>query len=441
LQAHDRGAFLAEGAFMANVLICTIGGSPAVVTETVWCLLKQRQPAWRPDRIEIVTTGNPDFLDKSREALQNPRGPLAELLGDPAVPVTIHVPCAEGGQLSFADVDALGVFPGANTASDMIVDITNERDALNMADCIFNCLRRAASETQTQIHLSLAGGRKTMSAHALTAFGMLARICDEASHVLVDSRFENVPGFWHPDQQSMVKVIRRTKDGETEIELDPKEATLDLVPSDVPLMRYYLNTGDKDIFAKFSFKQAVQAINLAKRLAIAPHIVLDTRTNFATFCGKQVQLTPNQFAIYRLVCVAYKDQWPGAGPEEPKEAAAHVCGWLTHDAILNQKLSDGREIKHHFADYLVEADACSQNFPQVNMREDFLKKHAQEATDISGFLGSRRTRLMENLAGQLGKEAANLIGIHSKSSAKGKYAKTGRFGLSPKLPPSCIEIK
>jgi len=50
-----------------NILCCVIGTSPAVLTETVWCLAHQKHPVI-PDEIVVLTTirGKPPSYPMSR---------------------------------------------------------------------------------------------------------------------------------------------------------------------------------------------------------------------------------------------------------------------------------------------------------------------------------------------------------------------------------------
>ena len=61
-----------------RILFCTIGATPQVVTETAWAL-RQREPAWIPDEIHIVTTTHK--LAEVRRSLQSPSDQLAALFG------------------------------------------------------------------------------------------------------------------------------------------------------------------------------------------------------------------------------------------------------------------------------------------------------------------------------------------------------------------------
>src|SRR5262249_49164383 len=80
-----------------RILLCAIGLTAQVVTETVWALA-QRTPPWRPDEIHIVTTTF--ALATVRSTLQSPKGQLAKLLGF-LPPVTIHVPNRNGPPMVF----------------------------------------------------------------------------------------------------------------------------------------------------------------------------------------------------------------------------------------------------------------------------------------------------------------------------------------------------
>src|SRR5690554_4447561 len=191
------------------VLLIATGQSPQVLTETVWSLARQQQPALFPSSVEVVTTAAGEAYLRARrlgdlqydpisgtliEDATNRWAPFCqEVLGmTEVVPLNIHVPKSHG--LPLEDVQTLG-------------------DDAAFADLCYGLVERLTREDMPPVVGSIAGGRKTMSAHLMTAFSVFARPADRLAHVLVSP--DPLPGplrntFYYPTEETAGLVrIRR----------------------------------------------------------------------------------------------------------------------------------------------------------------------------------------------------------------------------------------
>ena len=166
---------------MTQILIAVLGMTPQLLTETLYALLQAGQPL--PDRIRIVTT---TFGRRGVAALLGEQGQIAafareyELLAwwqRIAEHIAVRVPAAHGVELEDVDTLARG---------------------LAMHALIFQEVAAACDDPAACVHVSLAGGRKTMSFIAGQALSIFGRRQDRLSHVLLNPKLETQPKFFFP---------------------------------------------------------------------------------------------------------------------------------------------------------------------------------------------------------------------------------------------------
>ena len=187
-------------------LIITLGETPQVVTETVWALAR-RDPPFIPDRIWLATTGvgrsklAPTLVEEPAppaDAVERPYawieapagGKLADLLD--VLVATGFVPMAKR--------ESIRVRLCAPLLGDAIVDdLRTSKESAAFGNMVLELVREATGDGSGPLHVSQAGGRKTMSFYAGQVITLLGRAGDELSHVLVEpSTLEGCPDFWWP---------------------------------------------------------------------------------------------------------------------------------------------------------------------------------------------------------------------------------------------------
>jgi len=178
---------------MPNTLVITLGGKPQIVTETVYGLM-MRTPPWVPDEIIIATTS--DFVETLRNpdpattALCGPKGKLAELYASQGLPnpgdPRIISPTRDGRAVR---------------------DLREPEDVTAFAELLLQTLRRLTDDTTCNLHVSIAGGRKTMGAIVMQVMGLLGRLGDQLSHCLVEpAALEQDETFWWPRDPATERV-------------------------------------------------------------------------------------------------------------------------------------------------------------------------------------------------------------------------------------------
>ncbi len=180
-------------------LIVVLGATPQILTETIWSLARQQDPPWLPVAVDVLTTGvGQAFLD----ALLLGRPRRHPLTGRP-IPARDHWTPFCHDVLDGATPPLIPHLPRRADGSPL-PDIRNADDDGRFADL---CYRLVAERTRQAGDLpvvgSVAGGRKTMSAHLMTAFALFARPQDRLVHVLVNPPdLEHRPDFFYPDEDA-----------------------------------------------------------------------------------------------------------------------------------------------------------------------------------------------------------------------------------------------
>lgn len=197
-----------------RILLLVSGMSPQIITETLYALSVQHSPAWIPNEIHLITTlqGKQNALLELLEGNKH----FAHFLNDYTItqPIrfdesTIHLIHPEGGQ--------------------PLEDLRTPADNEAAADTITRLIRDFTHQESTELHVSLAGGRKTMGFYAGYALSLFGRPQDRLSHVLVSEGFESNKDFFYPTPDT--RVIR-TRDDKP---LDTSKAQVWL--ADIPFVR------------------------------------------------------------------------------------------------------------------------------------------------------------------------------------------------------------
>ena len=304
-----------------DILIVTVGATPPVVTETVWALLTRERNGSHdplvPSRIHLVTTAGGRAVFETE--LLGPGGKLDELFrtfGHALPPVEVNLP-----------VDKAGI---------ELTDIRTEAECVAFANTVSRLIRRHADDARTRIHVSLAGGRKTMSYYAGAAISLFGRDQDELSHVLVTpEHLEQCTGFWWPGQPGDAVTHRWEKDDRGRPTVySAAEGRVDAAL--IPFVRL------KHIVTEHAFPEGevdhARIIEAAQDSLDAQRLVLVCDAREVRAGRHAVALPHREFALYRLLAVAAKEGWRGAGPDGLGEQHR---GWVSYDQLLRP---DGRAL-------------------------------------------------------------------------------------------------
>lgn len=256
-----------------SILLCATGMSPQIVTETLYALAVRTKNAWIPDEIHLISTST--GAEQARlNLLSNSPGWFHKLCRDYKLPAihfttdTIHCIQSEDG----VDLD----------------DIRSPSDNEAAANSIAELVRKLTGNEKTELHVSLAGGRKTMGYYLGYALSLYGRPQDRLSHILVKGAFEGHPEFYYPTPYP--KIIQ-TRDPKAQA-LDCADAIVEI--AEIPFVRLRDGLPHRLLTGKANFTETVEVANLAQGLA---HLHIDTATHKVSVNGISAKLTDTQFAM------------------------------------------------------------------------------------------------------------------------------------------------
>ena len=174
-----------------RILLTIAGGSPAIVTETLYALTQTTKESFIPTEIHIITTAG--AYQRIVETLLGKNGKVQQLCEDYGLPLPIF---PESNIHQIADKEG-----------NKLADITSEADNEITADYITNTVRELTANEDTSLHVSIAGGRKTMTYYLGYAMSVFGRIQDTMSHVLVEDKYLS-KDFYYPTLDSTELTAR-----------------------------------------------------------------------------------------------------------------------------------------------------------------------------------------------------------------------------------------
>lgn len=290
-------------AFSRRHLLMTVGRTPQVVTETIYALAMRSPPeAFVPTELHLVTTeegrrqAELELLDSGHARL----GALCVELG------------LDRAALRF---DRSTIHVVRDAAGRPLEDIRTVADNEAGADAIVGLVRHLTADVDSALHVSLAGGRKTMGFYLGYALSLFGRPQDRLSHVLVDPRFENLADFYYPSTESR---ILRLHNGLT---VDARDARIELADIPVVSLRGLLGPellGDGDT----SYARIVQRAR--RDIGTPPRLLVDLRRLSLIAGVVPVRLKTPEFIWYALFA-------------KRAQAGAQGIGWRnldSRDAVL-----------------------------------------------------------------------------------------------------------
>ncbi len=386
-------------AYARRILVSVTGMSPAVLTETLYALAHQARPFLPTELIVLTTQEGKRGL--TADLMNRENGKFEQFYRDyphlgPSRPATVTVEAVKG-----ADGQELK-------------DIMSAEDNLRFADLATEVIRRLAADSDSAIHVSLAGGRKTMGFFIGYALSLFGRLQDRLSHVIVPNDFEGNPAFYYPTPQSSI-IRRKSGDGW----LDARDAVVSL--SEIPfvalsaLVKLPIHE-NKDV----SYQEVVQMIN-AQALNQQVWFDLDQRT--VTVCGTPVDLSDAQYDRYAWLCWRRLQGQPhinfknARGVEVRRQDAA-----LEYAEFWNRAFQPSEDLKIRDKD---------GTFCAIGIQFEGQAITQKEGTGMeSGFLPSASSGVMTALTRALGEPTADRFRITNfpdSRDAKGK--RKGSYGV------------
>jgi CRISPR-associated protein (TIGR02584 family) len=199
-------------------------------------------------------------------------------------------------------------------------DIRTLEDNQQAADAITEQVRTFTADPESSLHVSIAGGRKTMGFYAGYALSLYGRSQDQLSHVLVSPPYESHPDFFYPTPYSRVIYTP----GPDSRPLDTRQAKVTL--AEIPFVSLRHGIPEALLAGRTSFLATVEAA----RIALGPtRLVLDVRNSLVQAAGSIFRLPPAQFAM--LVAFAHRlraDLPPMRAPLKEAQDAEWTADYL-----------------------------------------------------------------------------------------------------------------
>ena len=274
--------------YATRILVAVSGLSPQVVTETLYALAVAPEPEERPfvpTKIRLVTTAAGARLAE-RALLDRDNGWFHRLRAEYRLP-----------PITFAPEHIVVLEDGTGKPLD---DIRSRDDNRYAADAIVDLIGALTCDDDSALHVSIAGGRKTMGFCLGYALSLYGRPQDRLSHVLVNAPFESLQDFYYPAPQ---RRVIRARDGR---QYDAHDARVTL--ADIPFVRLRTALG-RDLLARsVSFSSAVKA---AQRALPPVGLKLHPATCTVAAGGETFKLKPSKFALYWLLAERALHGQPG----------------------------------------------------------------------------------------------------------------------------------
>ena len=253
-------------AYPRRILLAVTGLSPQIVTETLYALAAApAAPYFVPTEIHLLTTATGKNL--ARNALLHPDGGQ------------FHALLADFPQIGRPAFDEKHIHVIRNADGEPLPDIRTPEENAAAADAITALVAELTGGDNVALHVSIAGGRKTMGFYLGYAFSLYARPQDSLSHVLVSSPFESHPEFFFPPATPRRLTTRDNK------YIDTADAVITLAEIPVVRLRHGLPPALQE--GRAGFSETVNAV----QESFAPPCLLVNLANRNVTCGRSETLT------------------------------------------------------------------------------------------------------------------------------------------------------
>ncbi len=364
-----------------NILFLVTGMTPQIVTETLWALAcdSDNDDKWIPNEIHVVST---------EHGLNQVRGRLFEQ----GVFAAMQAEYSDLAAVDFSPANLHAILGSDGVA---LTDLKTPEDNEMAADFVCEKIRQFTSDENVALHVSIAGGRKTMGFYAGYALSLYGRAQDCMSHVLVDERYEPATNFYYPSRNASAfaldrdgKVIGPARDARIWLAKIPFVRMKDAINK-----QHQLLTGEK-------FSQVVEKINESFSDV---SIELDVASASIKVNDKfSIDLPPREFAFYHLFADYHvKDKGRIQAPRKTLDDKSITTEEARH---INQLTDDFREL------YL-----------QVKPNLELDDLDEQELDVDKDFFQQVKSLLNTNLKKELGLELAARVAIVQEGKGKPFY--------------------
>ena len=352
-----------------RVLLAVCGLSPQIVTETIYALAALEHDPFIPTEVHLITTG------------EGARRAELSLLSDD---LGWFHKLREDYQLPGITFNRHHIHVMRDAGERAMEDIRTRQDNRDAANFITAQVRQFSADPHCALHVSIAGGRKTMGFYLGYALSLYGRTQDRLSHVLVSDPFESSWDFFYPTPYSRVL---QTKDGKL---ADTAMAQVTL--AEIPFVSLRHGLPVALLAGHASFNDTVAA---ARAALAPPQLTVDLPARRILAGDKTVELPPAELA---LLAVFARHALAGGAPMPAPAKGAPDSAWADR--------------------YLREYRAITGNLADTEATERALKNGMD-----GDYFSQRKSKLEKRLKTALGPAAA-AYRIHDGGTRPRRYGLT-----------------
>lgn len=320
-----------SGRFERRIVLATLGLAPQVLTETLWCLCRQ-DPPFVPTEVHVVTTGEGRRRAQAALIDSGVMAALADDLGLAALSICLTP-------------ERLHVMHDHN--GDVLADIDSEAGNEAAADTITGLIAGFTGDATTALHVSIAGGRKTMGFLAGYALSLYGRPQDRLSHVLVMEPFQSHPQFFFPTREPS---ILKDREGHPLSTADAR-----LILADIPFVRLRPALDPAVFHPQARYSQLVTA---TQRRFRPTSLLLDLTAGRCVAHGTAITLPPLTLAFAAMLAEAgshgaalsfrdmdwrrFSQVWQAIGNPDRRLAAPRLSDPRDQEDLFRQQASKFR---------------------------------------------------------------------------------------------------
>lgn len=267
-----------------KILVAVTGSTPQILTETIYALYKEKN--WVPDEVHVLTTTHgKDGIEKY-------------LLGNGQ----FQALCNEYdlSEINFT-LDSVHVI--CDEDNNKLEDIKTVQDNDHAANHIVKFIHDLCQNPNNELHVSLAGGRKSMGFYIGYALSLFGRAQDSMSHVLVSDPYDTPGDFYFPTKESKLVNIYPKGRQNAPVEVDAKDAKIWL--ADIPFVRMGVGYVPVDLSEENGYRQAVELT----QTKVSDYSIVVNLKEKSIVCNQKliVKLSPQQIVFYSNIAKATKE--------------------------------------------------------------------------------------------------------------------------------------
>ncbi len=205
-------------------MLCVAGGTPQIITETLWALMQPPHDE-RVDEIRVITTkeGRRKVLEHLLDAENGRFHQFCRDFPEFAFerPLRGKIKFEESGFYLLTQRET-GVPSPRDDDGERLQDILTTEENQKAANQICDIVREITQDENIRLHATVAGGRKTLGLYLMAAMQLFGRNYDVMSHVLVNAEVENKFDFFYITPKP---IVLKDRDGKALQKSDGSELT------------------------------------------------------------------------------------------------------------------------------------------------------------------------------------------------------------------------